>query len=39
VTCLTTNFLSCSLVVVNMSYSPMALAYQWCPKIEICWRA
>jgi hypothetical protein len=28
VTCLTTNFLSCSLVVVNMSYSPMALAYQ-----------
>jgi hypothetical protein len=28
VTCLTANFLSCSLVVVNMSYSPMALAYQ-----------
>jgi hypothetical protein len=27
-TCLMTNFLTCSLVVVNMSYSPMALAYQ-----------
>ncbi len=38
-TCLTTNFWSCSLVVVNMHYSPMALAYQWCKKMEICWRA
>jgi hypothetical protein len=26
-------------VVVNMHYSPMALAYQWCKKMEICWRA
>ncbi len=38
-TCLMTNFLTCSLVVVNTSYSPMALAYQWCQKMEICWRA
>jgi hypothetical protein len=26
--------LSCSLVLVNMSHSPMALAYQWCLKME-----